>query len=103
MELEGDIHLPWLRDGAVVLDALCAFLGGRERSVERGHAPVAPGPLSEREVLMLVAEGLSDAEIAQRLIVSPHTVHRHVANIRTKLRQPSRTAAAVHASRIGLI
>ena len=54
-------------------------------------------------VLMLVAEGLSDAEIAHRLIVSPHTVHRHVANIRTKLRQPSRTAAAVHAARIGLI
>jgi DNA-binding CsgD family transcriptional regulator len=57
----------------------------------------------EREVLTLVAEGLSDAEIAQRLIVSPHTVHRHVANIRTKLRQPSRAAAAVHAARIGLI
>jgi DNA-binding CsgD family transcriptional regulator len=88
-----------------VLDALVAFLGGRERSVGRGHASVAHGPLSgrEREVLMLVAEGLSDAEIAQRLIVSPHTVHRHVANIRTKLRQPSRTAAAVHAARIGLI
>jgi DNA-binding NarL/FixJ family response regulator len=51
----------------------------------------------------LVAEGLSDAEIGERLIVSPHTVHRHVANIRTKLRQPSRTAAAVHAARSGLI
>jgi pimeloyl-ACP methyl ester carboxylesterase/DNA-binding CsgD family transcriptional regulator len=103
--LEGDVHLPWLGDGPAVVDALVAFLGGRERSVECGHASVAHGPLSEREreVLMLVAEGLSDAEIAQRLIISPHTVHRHVANIRTKLRQPSRTAAAVHAARIGLI
>jgi pimeloyl-ACP methyl ester carboxylesterase/DNA-binding CsgD family transcriptional regulator len=103
--LEGDIHLPWLGDRVAVLDALVAFLGGRERALEPRHAPLADGPLSEREreVLMLVAEGLSDAEIAQRLIVSPHTVHRHVANIRTKLRQPSRTAAAVHAARIGLI
>ena len=63
------------------------------------------GPLSEREreVLRLVADGLSDAEIARRLIVSPHTVHRHVANIRTKLRQPSRAAAAAYAAREGLI
>jgi DNA-binding CsgD family transcriptional regulator len=54
-------------------------------------------------VLRLIAAGLSDAEIAERLIVSPHTVHRHVANIRTKLRQPSRAAAAAHAVREGLI
>ena len=42
----------------------------------------------ELEVLRLVAEGLGDAEIAERLVLSPHTVHRHVANIRVKLRQP---------------
>jgi DNA-binding NarL/FixJ family response regulator len=54
-------------------------------------------------VLRLVAEGLSDAEIAGRLIVSPHTVHRHVANIRTKLGQSSRAAAAAYAARRGLI
>jgi len=57
----------------------------------------------EAEVLRLGADGLSDGEIADRLIVSPHTVHRHVANIRTKLNQPSRAAAAVHAARLGLI
>ena len=103
--LEGNVHFPWLGDAAPVLDALQAFLGVRERAPELAARPVADGPLSdrEREVLTLVAEGLSDAEIAERLIVSPHTVHRHVANIRTKLRQPSRTAAAVHAARLGLI
>jgi DNA-binding CsgD family transcriptional regulator len=53
--------------------------------------------------LELVASGLSDAEIADRLVLSPHTVHRHVANIRAKLRLPSRAAAAAHAARIGLI
>jgi DNA-binding NarL/FixJ family response regulator len=57
----------------------------------------------ELEVLRLVADGLSDREIAERLVLSPHTIHRHVANIRTKLDQPSRAAAAVHAARIKLI
>ena len=57
----------------------------------------------ELEVLRLVAEGLSDAEIAERLVLSRHTVHRHVANIRTKLRLPSRAAAVAHAARIGLL
>jgi DNA-binding CsgD family transcriptional regulator len=93
--LEGEIHLPWLGDSDSVL-----------RALGTGQAPpVADGPLSarEQEVLRLVADGLSDADIAERLIVSPHTVHRHVANIRTKLRQPSRAAAAAHAVREGLI
>ena len=57
----------------------------------------------EVEILRLVADGLSDAEIAARLFLSPHTVHRHVANIRTKLRAPSRAAAVAHATRLGLL
>jgi pimeloyl-ACP methyl ester carboxylesterase len=93
--LEGEIHLPWLGDRESVLVALGAQ---RAETVEDG--PLSP---REQEVLRLIAAGLSDAEIAERLIVSPHTVHRHVANIRTKLRQPSRAAAAAHAVREGLI
>jgi DNA-binding NarL/FixJ family response regulator len=54
-------------------------------------------------VLRLVAEDLSDREIADRLILSPHTMQRHVANVHTKLRQPSRTAAAAKAVRDGII
>jgi DNA-binding CsgD family transcriptional regulator len=57
----------------------------------------------ELEVLRLVAQGMSDAEIAERLVVSQHTVHRHVANVRTKLRLPSRAAAVAYAARAGLI
>ncbi len=57
----------------------------------------------ELEVLRLVAQGLSDADIAEQLVVSPHTVHRHVANIRAKLRLPSRTAAVAYATREGLL
>ncbi len=57
----------------------------------------------EREVLTLIAEGLGDGEIAERLTVSPHTVHRHVANVRTKLGLPSRAAAVAYATREGLL
>jgi DNA-binding CsgD family transcriptional regulator len=57
----------------------------------------------EREVLALVANGLNDREIAAQLVVSPHTVHRHVANIRHKLGRGSRTAAVAEAARLGLL
>ncbi|HMJ04030.1 MAG TPA: LuxR C-terminal-related transcriptional regulator [Conexibacter sp.] len=88
---------------------------GAQRDLERldagdaagtaGGESAASGELSPREleVLRLVAQGLSDAEIAERLVVSQHTVHRHVANVRTKLRLPSRAAAVAHAAREGLL
>jgi LuxR family transcriptional regulator, maltose regulon positive regulatory protein len=55
------------------------------------------------EVLRLVAEGLSDQQIAERLVLSPHTVHRHVANIYTRLGCSSRPAAVAEAARQGLL
>ncbi len=55
----------------------------------------------QREVLRLIAGGLTNRGIAQELGVSEHTVHRHVANILTKLDLPSRTAAASFALRHG--
>ena len=57
----------------------------------------------ERDVLRLVSEGLSNHEIAKRLGLSEHTVHRHVSNILTKLDLPSRAAAAAAAARSGAI
>jgi DNA-binding CsgD family transcriptional regulator len=57
----------------------------------------------ETEVLRLVAEGLSDKEIAARLRLSRHTVHHHISNILTKLDLPSRAAAAAYAVRHGLL
>jgi pimeloyl-ACP methyl ester carboxylesterase/DNA-binding CsgD family transcriptional regulator len=102
LPLDGDLHPPWLGDAVAVLDAVNAFLDTHHPARRRVKND---SELSEREreVLRLVAEGLSDAEIAGRLIVSPHTVHRHVANIRTKLGQGSRAAAAAYAARRGLI
>jgi ATP/maltotriose-dependent transcriptional regulator MalT len=79
----------------------------RDASRAGGPRPGAAGvgelTLREREVLTLVAQGLSDGEIAERLVVSPHTVHRHVANVRTKLGLPSRAAAGAYATREGLL
>jgi len=57
----------------------------------------------ELDVLKLVAQGLSNAEIAQRLVLSEHTVHRHLANILRKLDLSSRAAAAAWGTRAGLI
>lgn len=56
-------------------------------------------PLTPREVevLRLVAQGRSNVSIADELVVSEHTVHRHVANILTKLDQPSRAGATAYA------
>lgn len=67
-------------------------------------APAGPATLTsrEREVLGLVAAGLSNKQIAQELVVSEHTVHRHVANVFTKLGVSSRAAAVARASQLGL-
>lgn len=57
--------------------------------------------LSEREheVLLLVAEGLTNLEIAERLVLSPHTVRNHVSSILAKLDLRRRSDAAVFATR----
>ena len=57
----------------------------------------------ELEVLRLISNGLSNQAIAERLCISEHTVHRHVANTLSKLDVPSRSAAVAHAARRGLL
>ena len=67
--------------------------------VTSGSADLDALSAREREVLALIAEGLSNAVIAQRLRLSEHTVKRHVANILMKLDLPTRAAAAALAAR----
>lgn len=57
----------------------------------------------EREVLVLMARGLPDAEIGRRLGIARHTVSNHVARIFGKLRVHNRTEAAVYAAEHGLL
>lgn len=67
--------------------------------------PALPDPLSQREleVLNLLVEGLSNQEIADRLVISLATAKTHVRNILNKLAVDDRTQAAVHAMRRGLV
>ena len=80
----------------------------RERGlrVPRGpRAPAAPAGLTARqlEVLALLAEGLSNAQIAERLTVSAKTVDHHVSAVLSKLGVPSRGLAAAAARRDGFL
>jgi DNA-binding CsgD family transcriptional regulator len=78
------------------------------RELEQGADPAKgiapPCRLSGREieVLRLAAQGLTNKQIARQLHRSEHTVHRHVANILTKLDLPSRAAAVSYAAKRGL-
>jgi NarL family two-component system response regulator LiaR len=77
------------------------------RAVGRTLAPSDPSPPlpltpSEIEVLRLLAQGLDNAAIAQRLVVTKRTVQNHVSNIYGKLGVASRTEAALMAIRHGL-
>lgn len=62
-------------------------------------------PLTRRqvEVLRLISQGLSDQDIAASMFLSPHTIHRHVANIYNRLGCSTRAAAVAEASRLGLL
>jgi NarL family two-component system response regulator LiaR len=66
--------------------------------------PPTPEPLTEREVevLRLVAQGRSNQEIAEELVISEATARTHVSNILRKLHLASRTQAALYALREGL-
>ncbi len=57
----------------------------------------------EREVLQLVAEGHTDREVADTLVLSPRTVNRHLSNILVKLNVSGRAAAVAYAIRQGLV
>ena len=77
----------------------------QELSATSGKPSPGPAGLTAREieVLRLVADGLNNQVIAERLFLSEHTVHRHVANIFNKLSVSSRAAAVAQAARRGLL
>jgi pimeloyl-ACP methyl ester carboxylesterase/DNA-binding CsgD family transcriptional regulator len=108
MPLQGSAHFPWHGDvDSVVRACREALTPAQPLGRHSSHRASEPEPVllsgREREVLACVARGLSDREIAGQLVLSRHTVHRHVANIRRKLGRNSRTAAVAEAARLGLL
>jgi len=81
-------------------------LEGAGRNQDGSPAADAAAPLlsdREQEVLRLVADGCSNAAIAEQLVISEYTVKNHVSNILSKLHLADRTQAAVYAWRTGLM
>ena len=75
----------------------------REPAADPGHTPVGSLSPREREVLSLVARGLTNPEIAERLVVSLATVKTHVRSILAKLDARDRVQAVLLAHRHGLV
>ena len=75
-----------------------AFLGDDERA-RRPDADLSELSEREREVLELVAAGMSNEQIAERLFLSTRTVERHLSNVYAKLRLSGKSARAAAAAR----
>jgi DNA-binding NarL/FixJ family response regulator len=120
-----DAALAWLgsRDEAGLRQAVATFdeLGARTAAaaarrrmkalgisaIPRGPRPATradPAGLTsrEREVLALLADGLADRVISQRLFISERTVQHHVSSVLSKIGVASRAAAAREAARLGI-
>jgi LuxR family transcriptional regulator, maltose regulon positive regulatory protein len=94
------------REARAAVDLLTGI--GAAAEAERARALVdrpreAPLTARQLEVVRLVAEGLSNREIAARLTLSEHTVHRHLANAYSALQCSTRAAAVARAGQLGLL
>ncbi len=86
----GELHL----DPAVARALTRTLLSGNDASTLSAR---------EREIVVLVAHGMSNREIADKLVISERTARTHVSNVLLKLRLTSRTQAALWAMREGLV
>jgi NarL family two-component system response regulator LiaR len=125
---EDDKVFPAIKAGAMgyqMKDVSPADLAEAVRAVHRGDAPLHPEIAKkvlhefadatqrtldqadltdrEREVLGLIAKGLSNRDIAEQLVLSPKTVKTHVSNILSKLHLADRTQAAIYALKQGWV
>lgn len=90
-------------DHSLALAALSGLARGRLDGAEPVNDASEPLTAREREVLQLLAQGIPNKQIAQRLAISEHTVKFHVSAIMTKLGASSRTEAVTTAARRGLL
>ena len=97
-ELRADV-----KAGRYDSDSAEAVLGAAGHRVPRRREGPAGLTPREVEVLRLVARGLSNKEIAERLVISPKTVGNHVEHIYTKIDASNRAAASLFAMQHGLL
>lgn len=88
--VDGEAHVHLVGDVAVLAERITAFTRGAHR---RASAQLSA---REAEVLQLVADGLTNAEVARRLVLSVRTVERHLLNSYAKLGVRGRTEAVAH-------
>jgi len=112
-----DAELGAAQRGVGILDGLGATASieailrtRRERGLPLPRRPRAAarervGQLTTREfdILLLLADGLSTAELADRLVLSPRTVEHHVSSVLRKLGEPTRARAVAAARRLGVL
>lgn len=100
MQITQDAHASYLaREAEGRTIASEKALGMQEPAVPLATTPAYPGGLSVREVevLRLIADGLTNSQIADQLVISPLTVNTHVRSIYNKLEVSSRSAATRYA------
>jgi HD-GYP domain-containing protein (c-di-GMP phosphodiesterase class II) len=97
-ELRADV-----RAGRRDAEAVEAILGAAGHRVPRRHGGPAGLTAREVEVLRLLARGLSNKEMAERLVISPKTVGNHVEHIYSKINASTRAAASLFAMQHGLL
>jgi HD-GYP domain-containing protein (c-di-GMP phosphodiesterase class II) len=92
-----------VRAGRLDSEAVEAVLGAAGHRVSRRRAGPAGLTAREVEILRLLARGMSNKDIAARLVISPKTVSNHVEHIYRKIDCSSRAAAGLFAMRHGLL
>ncbi|HEV3086494.1 MAG TPA: LuxR C-terminal-related transcriptional regulator [Candidatus Elarobacter sp.] len=87
----------------VVARIAAPYVRDRALTAAKRDAPLEPLTAREREILELLAAGLTNREIAQRLVVSARTVETHVARVTGKLGVSSRARAVARAVALGIV
>jgi predicted ATPase/DNA-binding CsgD family transcriptional regulator len=100
---EATFNAAWSKGQAMTPEQAVEYALGKQEAASASPKNTALLSTREAEVLVLVAEGLTDPQVAERLYLSPRTVGQHLRSIYRKLGVPSRAAAAREALQRGLI
>jgi DNA-binding CsgD family transcriptional regulator len=101
--LDGEVAVEHVSGWGTLVRADFPTATARELPPHTGDETPSSLTVREREVLALLADGLSDREVAARLVISPRTVEKHVGAAMRKTGAHTRTGAVVRATELGLL